>query len=101
LNGKFIEELSKALSIPAAQVTAQVTAQVEAMLSAADSSPKTHEELLSAVGVKHREHFRKTYVDPLLKYGWIERTIPDKPTSSLQKYRTTEKGRVWLAERKK
>jgi hypothetical protein len=27
-------------------------------------------------------------------------TIPDKPRSSLQKYRLTEKGRAWLAEEK-
>jgi hypothetical protein len=30
----------------------------------------------------------------------IEMTIPDKPRSSLQKHRLTEKGRAWLAEEK-
>jgi hypothetical protein len=36
-------------------------------------------------------------VEPLVNAGWIERTIPNKPTSRLQKYRLTERGRVWLA----
>jgi len=50
--------------------------------------------------MKDREHFRKTYLDPLITAGWLERTIPDKPTSRLQKYRLTDKGRAWLAKKK-
>jgi predicted transcriptional regulator len=47
--------------------------------------------------MKDREHFRQAYIEPLVNAGWIERTIPDKPTSRLQKYRLTDKGRDWLA----
>jgi hypothetical protein len=50
--------------------------------------------------MKHREHFRKAYIDPLVTAGWLERTIPDKPTSRLQKYSLAAKGRAWLAGRK-
>ena len=47
--------------------------------------------------MKHREHFRKSYVDPLVTANWLQRTIPEKPTSRLQKYGLTDRGRAWLA----
>ena len=40
---------------------------------------------------------RTAYVNPALDADWIEMTIPEKPQSSLQKYRLTEKARQWLA----
>jgi ATP-dependent DNA helicase RecG len=41
------------------------------------------------------DHYNK-YLRPLLNVGWIEWTIPEKPTSRLQKYRLTDKGRKLL-----
>ena len=74
------------------QVTLQVTPQVARVLEAA-SSACSFAELQAAAGLKDRVHFLKTHLEPLLLAGWIEPTIPDKPRSSKQKYRLTEKGR--------
>jgi ATP-dependent DNA helicase RecG len=39
------------------------------------------------------------YLEPLLAARWLEMTIPDKPTSSQQRYRVTEAGRQALTRR--
>jgi ATP-dependent DNA helicase RecG len=46
--------------------------------------------------LKHRETFQDNYLKPVLKRGWIELTIPDKPNSRLQCYRITQAGRKAL-----
>ena len=74
------------------------TEQVAKMLAIAPN-PATREELQESFGLKDREHFRKAYLEPLVSAGWLERTIPDKPTSRFQRYRITEKGRKWLKNR--
>jgi ATP-dependent DNA helicase RecG len=53
-------------------------------------------ELQSALGLKHEDYFREAYLIPTLKAGFIEMTIPDKPRSSKQRYRLTEKGKALL-----
>jgi ATP-dependent DNA helicase RecG len=54
-------------------------------------------ELMAITGRSDRTKFRQQVLDPLLTDGLIEMTVPDKPRSSLQKYRLTDKGRTWLA----
>ena len=54
-------------------------------------------DLQSALHLKDRVHFLKNYLEPSLENGLIERTIPDKPRSSKQRYRTTAAGRTVLA----
>lgn len=43
-----------------------------------------------------RTKFRNQVLKPLLDEGFVQMTIPDKPTSSKQRYQTTEKGRALL-----
>jgi predicted HTH transcriptional regulator len=55
-------------------------------------------ELMAIARRSDRTKFRDQVLNPLLADGLIEMTIPHKPTSRLQKYRLTDKGRAWLAE---
>jgi len=58
----------------------------------------SRQQLKEALGLKDDEHFRKAYLLPALEAGFIEMTIPDKPRSSKQKYRLTDKGRQVIAQ---
>ena len=49
---------------------------------------------MAALGLRHWKTFQANCLLPLLEDGILERTIPDKPNSRLQKYRLTEKGRL-------
>jgi hypothetical protein len=59
------------------------------------NSPQSNKDIQeNALGLRtHTDNF-KNHIEPLLKNGFIRRTIPNKPTSKLQKYYTTERGRV-------
>ena len=54
-------------------------------------------ELMIIAERANRTKFRDQVLKPLLADGLLEMTIPDKPTSSKQRYRTTDKGRNLLA----
>jgi ATP-dependent DNA helicase RecG len=77
------------------QVTPQVTGQVVRLLSIVkgEMNPAALQETL---GLKHRDNFVETYLQPALEAELIEMTFPDKPTSRLQKYRLTDKGKALL-----
>lgn len=73
------------------QVAPQVTPQVLQLLSILKGT-EDRDTLQRALGLKARKNFRLLYLVPALDAGLIEMTIPDKPRSSKQKYRLTEKG---------
>ncbi|MGA2977062.1 MAG: Fic family protein [Spirochaetia bacterium] len=50
--------------------------------------PRRREEIQEMLGMRDREHFRKDVLGPLIDSGLIEPTIPDKPQSPKQRYRT-------------
>ena len=55
-------------------------------------------ELLGLAGRTNRTKFRDQVVRPSLEAGLLEMTIPDKPRSSRQRYRTTSAGRQLLKD---
>jgi len=97
LSDSVLRELCATLGASTMQVTMQVAMQVTKLLMGASVSA-TRSQLQKEWGLKNRDHFRKTYLEPLVTSGWLERTIPGKPNSRLQKYRLTEKGRAWLGK---
>jgi ATP-dependent DNA helicase RecG len=72
------------------------TMQVLAILQYAELKERTREELQLIAEIKNRDYFRKEYLNRFIIDGLLELTIPDKPRSSKQKYRITEKGREIL-----
>ena len=70
----------------APQVTPQDTPQVVKLLNIMQGE-MSREELQRALGLKDRKSFRERYLLPALKKGLVEMTIPEKPSSSLQRYR--------------
>jgi predicted HTH transcriptional regulator len=74
------------------QVIPQVTPQVERLLNVI-TQEHDRQELQELLGLADRENFRKNYLQPAIDAELIEMTIPDKPKSSKQRYRLTEKGK--------
>lgn len=55
-------------------------------------------DLMAIAKRTDRTKFRHQVLQPLLRDGLIEMTLPDKPRSSSQKYRITEKGKRSIAQ---
>ena len=49
-------------------------------------------QLQAALKLRDRKHFATVYLQPALKDGLVEMTLPDKPNSRNQRYRRTAKG---------
>jgi ATP-dependent DNA helicase RecG len=53
---------------------------------------------MTIAGRADRTKFRDQVLNPLLEEGLVELTVPDKPRSSKQRYRLTDKGRQVLED---
>ncbi len=78
------------------EVAPEATPEVKKMLSVMDGE-MSRKEIQEKLGLSDEKHFREFYQQVAISIGLIEMTIPDKPKSSLQKYRLTEKGRRTLS----
>lgn len=80
------------------QVGGQVTGQVAEQVLLFCQTPRKASEIRELLGLRHRETFTDNYLRPLLEKGWLEPTIPEKPRSRMQRYRTTEAGLAAMKE---
>ena len=83
------------LARPTPQVTPhetpQVTPQVRRLIDSLRGE-MSRAELMARLELSDLRHFRDGYIRPALETGLIEMTIPDRPSSRLQRYRLTELG---------
>lgn len=95
----MLSRILEAVTTAAPQVAPPVTPQVERLLLAMRGE-MGREALQQALALQDRKSFRERYLKPALEHGLIEMSIPGKPNSRLQQYRLTDKGRLWLHQRK-
>jgi ATP-dependent DNA helicase RecG len=74
------------------EVTPEVVPEVTRLVSLMEGEA-SRQELQQRLGLKDSEHFRKTYLLPALAAKAVEMTLPDKPTSRMQRYRLTPLGK--------
>lgn len=58
--------------------------------------PKKREEIMNHIGLFHNYDNFARHVKPLVEKDWLAPTIPDKPNSRFQQYRTTPDGEKYL-----
>lgn len=87
---RTIIPLCKANSTVTVGPTTQVTTQdkdkrLEALIEFCNI-PRSKKEMMNHIAIANTNHFRKSYLKPLLDSGKLVMTIPDKPNSRNQKY---------------
>jgi predicted HTH transcriptional regulator len=82
-------------SRPESELESQLAAKVLDILIEKEAGKA---ELAAGLGHKTISGELKKQIRNLMGLGYIEMTIPEKPTSSKQKYRLTPKGRAFLAK---
>ncbi len=95
---RFVEFMLQALRDTLAgmlsdQASVQVTDQVRRLVEALGGDERSSAELMRALGLRHTPTFRKSYLQPALDAGLVERTQPDSPRSPTQRYRLAPSGR--------
>lgn len=53
--------------------------------------PRSRKEIAAFLGLKTASYATERYIRPMLEPGTLEMTIPDKPKSTNQKYKTVSK----------
>ncbi len=78
----------------AEQVPSKYRASTEQEILNFCKIPRSSNEIMGFLDLKHREHFRSSILKPLIEKGLLKLTIPDKPNSPKQKYIATKNGDI-------
>jgi len=94
----MLEMIQDAISkaVISEQVTEQVTEQVKRLLFYLKDKTLGGREIMAGLELSHRPTFLYDYLQPALQGGVIEMTQPGSPRSPTQKYRLTEKGKIFF-----
>ncbi|WIY83403.1 helix-turn-helix domain-containing protein [Propionimicrobium sp. PCR01-08-3] len=66
------------------------------ILHRVEQSPASRAQLMETLRIVNQTRAFRRHIEPLLKAGLLEMTLPDKPTSRDQRYRITDAGRSAL-----
>ena len=100
LNGTDPVTLSSTVPVPYQYRTSTVPvpAQVRKLLSALKDGPRTPSELRAAIGVQHRQTFRKNYINPAIRADLICTEDGLSPHDPRIRYALTDRGTSALDE---
>ncbi|HBD95480.1 MAG: hypothetical protein A2015_13325 [Spirochaetes bacterium GWF1_31_7] len=93
----FIDFITTAIAsalkeITTDQVNDYVNDQVKSLIKVLGYATLSPADIMEKLSLSHRTNFRIHYLNPALEAGYIEMTVPDKPSSRNQKYRLTVAG---------
>jgi Fic family protein len=72
----------------------ELSAPQRAVMQALEGKSLSRKEIFVAIGLSGDSRAFKRTIEPLMSAGLVERTLPDSPTSRLQKYRLTGAGKA-------
>ncbi len=82
-----IDRILDDLATQISENTEQLSEYVKKLLSIMEYDiPYTAADLMSKLDMRSKESFRKNYLHPAMKLGFIQMTLPDKPNSRNQRY---------------
>jgi hypothetical protein len=71
-------------------MTPHVAAEVTAQVATSCRDPQPAKAIMAELGLKHWKAFQTNYLALLVAMGILERIIPGKQRSRMQRYKTTE-----------
>jgi len=83
---------SESVTVQAPDKHRTSTVQVEQLVAAIGDDQVSVKEMLTRLGLKHRENFLTVYLKPAMASGYVRMLYPDSPRHPRQRYLLTVKG---------